>query len=93
MLLTNDLEASTRIANDFMEWLSDVECTECLLTTSLANALVGLSDIKVGLLRDCAKARVSEVLNIIHVAYSGIESLPQPLQLSCTLKYFLSKGI
>ena len=58
MLLTNHLEASTGIADDFMEWLSDVECTECLLTASLANALVGLSDIKVGLLRDCAKARV-----------------------------------
>lgn len=33
-----------------MERLSDVERTKCLLTTGLADALVGLSDIKVGLL-------------------------------------------
>lgn len=58
LALTEYFEALTRAADDLMEWFSNVEGSELLLALGLADALIGLGDVEVGLLGDCRKFQI-----------------------------------
>ena len=47
------LEAGTRIADDLVERLPDIKCSELILTACLAHVFVVLGDVEVCLFGDC----------------------------------------